>query len=85
MSSDKNTDQVPEETPASGENICRRCKGTAGWKAASAQNARVLARSTFRSAEPGEASQQSALERFRSGDALAAGDAVNFAIDEACF
>jgi len=28
MSSDKNTDQVPEETPASGENICRRCKGT---------------------------------------------------------
>jgi RecJ-like exonuclease len=24
---DKNTDQVPEDTPSSGENICRRCNG----------------------------------------------------------
>lgn len=28
MSGSRNTDAVPPGTPASGENICRRCKGT---------------------------------------------------------
>ena len=28
MASDENPDQVPPDTPASGEDVCRRCKGT---------------------------------------------------------
>ena len=27
-----NTDQVPENTPGAGENICRRCEGSGEWQ-----------------------------------------------------